>query len=56
LEKGMQLLMVLVIILTILTFVVSIVIGHATDYSFIFGSVDTTNLTLSLLSNGKISL
>ena len=56
LEKGLQLLMVAVVILMIVIFFVSITVGHATDYRFLFSSLQDTKLNIAMLSNGSVML
>lgn len=52
-EKGLQILMVLSVILLIIIGFAVIMIGHATDYRFIFSTQDFSNLVLSVFGNGK---
>lgn len=54
LEKGLQVLMWLSVALLIVIFVVSIMVGHATDYRFIFSSQDITNIVTATFNNGKL--
>lgn len=55
-EKSLQILVVAVIVLMVLIFFVSIMVGHSTDYRFLFSSQDLPKLTLATLSNGKVIL
>ena len=54
LEKSLQVIMWIAVVALILIGVLSIVIGHATDYRFLFGTQDLSNLVLSVFNNGKL--
>lgn len=54
LEKGLQILMILAVVLLIVIFIVTIMVGHATDYRFIFSTQDFSNIISATLSNGKL--
>lgn|GEM_PF-6996209 len=56
-EKGVQVLMWIVVILTVLIFFATIMLGHATDYGFLFGfeNVSELNKTIEMNSNAILS-
>ena len=53
-EKGLQVIMWIAVISLILIGILSIMVGHATDYRFLFGTLDLSNLVLSAFNNVKI--
>lgn len=55
-EKGLQFLMWASVVILILIAVLIIIIGHATNYNFLYGVVDFTNISVDMLSNGKLIL
>ncbi len=55
-EKGLQFLMWASVVVLILIAVLVIMVGHATNYNFLYGVVDFTNISVDMLSNGKLIL
>jgi len=55
-EKGLQILMIAVIILMIAIFFFSITVGHATDYRFLFSFQDIPKLNIATLINSNLVL
>jgi len=55
-EKGLQLLMWTVVVLMILIFFASIIVGHATDYSFLFGFQNVPELNKTIIMNSNVML
>lgn len=55
-EKGLQFLMWASVVVLILIAVLIIIVGHATNYNFLYGVVDFTNISVDMLSNGKLIL
>ena len=54
LEKGLQIIMWVAVVSLIVIAVLAIIVGHSTDYRFLFGTLDLSNLVLSAFNNGKI--
>lgn len=49
-EKGIMLLLWIIVALTIVGFVVIIIVGYSTNFSFFFGLQDVTEYTKSLVA------
>lgn len=54
LEKGLQVIMWVAVVSLIIIAVLVIMLGHATDYRFLFGTQDLSNFVLSAFNNGKL--
>lgn len=52
-EKGLQLLMWTVVVLMVIISFVVIIVGHATDYDFLFGFQDVPDLSKAIVSNSN---
>jgi len=52
-EKGLQVLMILVVVLMVVIFFASIMIGHATDYNFLFGLEHAPEIGKTLVTNSN---
>lgn len=50
-EKGIMLLLWIIVALTIVGFVVIIIVGYSTNFSFFFGLQDVTEYTKSLVAS-----
>lgn len=55
-EKGLHFLMYASIVIMVLVFIISIAVGHATNYNFLYGVQDFTNFTVDMVSNVKTTL
>ena len=56
LEKGIQIIMWSVVVLMIVIFFASIIIGHATNYDFLFGLQGIDDLSKETVSNSNVLL
>ncbi|MEI3607694.1 hypothetical protein SPD48_18580 [Pseudogracilibacillus sp. SE30717A] len=55
-EKGLQLLMWAVVILMVLIFFAAIIVGHSTDYGFLFSLQQIPELTTASIIKSNIQL
>ncbi len=54
LEKSLQIIMWIAVVLLIIIGFSVIMVGHATDYRFLFSTQDLSNLVLSAFNTGKL--
>ena len=54
LEKSLQIIMWVAVVSLIVIAVLAIIVGHSTDYRFLFGTQDLSHFVLSAFNNVKI--